>query len=130
MSGKQRILIVDDEKDLVEALTIRLEAAGYETAAAYDGIEGMSRLRSFKPDLVVLDVMMPRLDGFQFCRMVKFDEKLSSIPIIILTARGQVQDKMTASEVLADEYVKKPFDGPQLVEMIGRLIKEKGKIGE
>lgn len=122
MADKKRIMIVDDEKDLVETLTFRLEAAGYEVLAAFDGQEGLEKVRREKPDLILLDVMMPKLDGYQVCRMLKFDEKFKKTPVIMLTARGQEQDKNTGKTVGADAYMTKPFDSKALLDKIKELI--------
>lgn len=122
MAEKKKILVVDDEKDLVETLVFRLEALGYEALTAYNGQEGLDKARSEKPDLILLDVMMPVMDGYQVCRMLKFDEEFKSIPIIMLTARGQDKDKKTGSDVGADDYVTKPFDSADLTARIKKLI--------
>lgn len=118
----KKILIVDDEKDLVETLTFRLEAAGFEVIPAYDGLEGLSKARKEKPDLILLDVMMPKMDGYQVCRLLKFSTDTKDIPIIMLTARGQDRDKLTGQEVGADVYITKPFDGAELVKKIKEVL--------
>lgn len=118
----KKILIVDDEKDLVETLTFRLEAAGFEVIPAYDGLEGLSKARKEKPDLILLDVMMPKMDGYQVCRLLKFSNDMKNIPIVMLTARGQDQDKITGQEVGADVYITKPFDGAELVKKIKEVL--------
>ncbi len=122
MADKKRILIVDDERDLVETITFRLEASGYEVLAAYDGAEGLEKARTEKPDIILLDVMMPKMDGYQVCRMLKFDEEFKNIPIIMLTARGQDMDKKTGTDVGADGYITKPFDSKMLMEEIKKRI--------
>ena len=124
MAG-EKILIVDDEVDLVETLSFRLEAAGYKALAAHDGLEGLNKARAEKPDLIILDVMMPKMDGYQVCRLLKFDQKLKTTPIIMLTARGQEQDKQTGNQVGADAYMTKPFDSKQLLTKVEELLKNK-----
>ncbi len=124
MAG-EKVLIVDDEVDLVETLSFRLEAAGYTALAAHDGLEGLNKARADKPDLIILDVMMPKMDGYQVCRLLKFDQKLKTIPIIMLTARGQEQDKQTGNQVGADAYMTKPFDSKQLLAKVEELLKSK-----
>ncbi|MBI2091576.1 MAG: response regulator [Deltaproteobacteria bacterium] len=119
----KKILIVDDEKDLVETLSFRLEAAGYAIITAFDGKEGLEKARSEKPDIVLLDIMMPKMDGYQVCRMLKFDDEYKHMPIIMLTARGQEQDKKTGENVGADDYVTKPFDSGDLLTRIKKLLK-------
>lgn len=123
MAAKKRILIVDDERDMVDLLRLRLESVGYEVDAAYDGQEGLMRARKRKPDLIILDVMMPRLDGRQVCRLLKFDDAFTSVPIIMLTALGQERDRQTGESVGADEYIVKPFDGQVLLDAVKRLLR-------
>lgn len=118
----KKILIADDEVDLVETLTYRLDAAGFEVIAAHDGMEGLAKARKEKPDLIILDVMMPKMDGYQVCRLLKFSKDTKDIPIIMLTARSQDQDRITGQEVGADIYITKPFDGAQLVKKIQEIL--------
>lgn len=122
MSEKKRILIVDDEEDLVTLLQVRLEANGFEVLTANNGQVGLDKAREEKPDLILLDVMMPILDGYQVCRFLKFDEDLKDIPIIILTARAQDADKKIGKDVGANAYMAKPFDFPTLLEKIKSYI--------
>lgn len=119
----KRILIVDDERDLVDLLKARLEAQGFEVVTAYDGQEGLEKAKEEKPDLILLDVMMPKMDGYQVCRFLKFDEAFKQIPIIMLTARGQEQDQKKGMEVGADAYVIKPFDKEDLLKKIQACLK-------
>lgn len=120
---KKRILIVDDEPDLVETLSFRLEASGYEVIKADDGQKGLDKARSEKPDLIILDLMLPKLDGYKVCRMLKFDEAYKDIPIILFTARAQEQDKKMGQDVGADGYITKPFEPQALLAKIQELIK-------
>jgi len=120
---KKKILIVDDERDLVETLTFRLEANDYQVIAAYDGQEGLDKARKEKPDLIILDLMLPKIDGYKVCRMLKFDENYKKIPILIFTARAQESDKKMGEEVGCDGYVTKPFEPKALLERIKELIK-------
>ena len=122
---KKRILVVDDEIDLVEMLSIRLEANDYEVFAAYDGQEGLDKARTLKPDLIILDLMLPKLDGFKVCRMLKFDEKYKQIPIILFTARAQESDIKLGKEVGADAYVTKPFEPDILLGKIAEFLYQK-----
>lgn len=119
----KKILIVDDEVDLVETLTFRLEAAGFEVISANDGMTGLDKAKKEKPELIILDVMMPKMDGFQVCRLLKFSETTKKIPIIMLTARTQETDKITGKGVGADLYMTKPFDGAELVKKISDILK-------
>jgi len=120
---KNRILIVDDEEQLVEMVKLRLEANGYEVIAAYDGQEALDKARNERPDLIILDLMLPKIDGYKVCRMLKFDEKYKSIPIILFTARAQESDEKMGFEVGADAYITKPFEPQVLLAKIKELIK-------
>jgi DNA-binding response OmpR family regulator len=122
MEEKKRILIVDDEAELVEMLTTRFEAAGYEVDCAFNGQECLEHVRNKRPDIILLDIMMPKLDGLHVCRLLKFNEEYQEIPIVILTARGQESDKTSGEKVGADFYIVKPFDSGNLVETVDRLV--------
>ncbi|MBU1905637.1 MAG: response regulator [Candidatus Omnitrophica bacterium] len=119
-----KILLVDDEKDLVETLAFRLEASDYEVVKAHDGQDGLDKARSVHPDLIILDLMLPKMDGYKVCRMLKFDEKFKKIPIILFTARAQESDKKMGEEVGADVYITKPFEAPVLLAKIKELLGE------
>lgn len=118
----QKILIIDDEVDLVETLKFRLECKGFEVVEAFDGQEGLARARSARPDLLILDVMLPKMDGYHICRLLKSDEQFKNIPIIMLTARSQETDKQAGLEHGADAYIPKPFEPKYLMEKIEELI--------
>ncbi|MFH1440656.1 MAG: response regulator [Candidatus Omnitrophota bacterium] len=119
---KKKILLVDDEKDLVETVVFQLEASGYEVITAYDGQEALEKARKDNPDLIVLDLMLPKIDGYKVCRMLKFDEKYKNIPIIMFTARAQEQDKKLGLEVGANGYITKPFELEVLLAKIKELL--------
>lgn len=121
---KKRILVVEDELELVKAIQIRLEQAGYEALFAYDGQEGLEKARKEKPDLILLDLMLPKIDGYKVCRMLKFDEKYKKIPIIMLTARAQESDEKLGLETGADTYITKPFQHEVVLAKIKELLKE------
>ena len=121
---KKRILVVDDEVALVELLRMRLEFLGFEVIAAYDGPEALEKSRSESPDLILLDLMLPKLDGYRVCKMLKFDEKYQDIPIIMLTALAQESDVKLGLELGADMYFTKPFQSDQLVAAIHKLLAE------
>lgn len=123
MPGK-KILVVDDEPDMTKAIGLRLEAAGYETVLAYDGQEAMDKVREAKPDLILLDLMLPKIDGYKVCRLLKFDVKWRHIPIIMLTARAQESDKVMGQEVGADAYLTKPFKSEDLMATIEKFLKK------
>ena len=120
----KKILLVDDEEDLVETISMRLEANNYDVISAYDGQEGLKKAREEKPDLIILDIMLPKLDGYQVCRMLKFDRTLNKIPIIMLTAMGQEEDQKTGVDVKADAYIIKPFDSKVLMDKVKELLAE------
>jgi len=120
----KRILVVDDEVQLVEMVKMRLEASGYEILSAYNGQEALDKARDEKPDLIILDLMLPKLDGYKVCRMLKFDEKYKSIPIILFTARVQKSDKEIGTQVGADAYITKPFEPQVLLSKIKELLGE------
>ncbi|MCU0651882.1 MAG: response regulator [Candidatus Omnitrophica bacterium] len=120
--AKKRILLVDDEKDLVEMVKMRLEASGYEIIPAYDGQEGLEKARKEIPDLIILDIMLPKMDGYKVCRLLKFDEKYKKIPIIMFSARAQESDQSTGKEVGADGYIVKPFEPVALVNKIQEFL--------
>ena len=109
MAGK-RILFVEDEPELVKALEVRFKALGYDVMSAHDGEEGLQKAREESPDIIILDIMLPKMDGYKVSRLLKFDEKYKSIPIIMLTAKAEEADKATGEETGADEYITKPFD--------------------
>ena len=119
---KKRILIVDDEKDFVTTMLALLQNQGYEVLSAFDGIDGLQKIKSNTVDLIVLDVMMPRLDGYKVCRMIKFDKKYKGIPIVMLTARVHEEDVKLGEEVGADAYVTKPIKPEILLDRIKNLL--------
>ncbi len=121
---KKRLLLVDDEKDMSYAVTLQLEANNYEVLTAYDGREALEKARKEKPDLIILDLMLPKLDGYKVCRMLKFDEKYKKIPIILFSARTQEEDIKLGGEVGGDAYIAKPFEAGVLLSKIKELLKD------
>jgi two-component system phosphate regulon response regulator PhoB len=121
--ASKRILVVDDEPDVTELISYKLRREGYDVAVINDPLEIMGKAREFVPDLFVLDIMMPELDGLKICRMVRADSKLKSVPIIFLTARGEVEDRIKGLESGADDYLSKPFDSKELALRIGLIFK-------
>jgi DNA-binding response OmpR family regulator len=117
MSPK-KILIVDDEVDLVETVRFPLEIEGFDTLVSYNGEDGLNQARKEKPDLIILDLMLPKLDGYKVCRLLKFDERYKDIPILMLTAKTQEKDKILGKETGADEYITKPFEMDYLLEKV------------
>lgn len=120
----KRILIVDDEVQLVEMVKIRLEAAGYGVISAYDGQDGFDKAKKDKPDLIILDLMLPKMDGYKVCGLLKNDARYSKIPIIMFTARAQEEDVRLGKDLGAEEYVTKPFDPKILLDKIKELLGE------
>ena len=123
MSDKQLILVVDDDTDLVEALSMKLESENFFVAKAYDGIEGFDKIKAERPDLVILDVMMPRKDGYKLCDELKNDDEYKSIPIILLTAVTDAINStnythMGGKTTLADDFIPKPIDLDKLMEIV------------
>ncbi len=116
------ILVVDDEPDIQMVLSARLEAAGYRVETSGTGLEALNRIRSNPPDLVILDLMLPGMDGFAVCAMLKRDQRYRHIPIIILSARSQPQDRQTGKDLGADAYLTKPFQPQELLGTVSRLL--------
>ena len=119
--AKKRILVVEDVPESLTLLRIRLETYGYTVIGALDGEEGLKKARELRPDLIILDVMLPKMDGFTICRFLKYDVEYENIPIIMLTARGEQKDRALGKEVGADMYLVKPFDGTNLIQAIEKL---------
>lgn len=119
---KTKILIVEDDPGMAEAVKIRLEANDYAVLIARDGPEGLNLARTERPDLIILDIMLPKLDGLTICRMLKFDEAYKAIPIILLSARVQKEDLQSGREVKADAYITKPFKAGELLDKIKELL--------
>lgn len=122
MERKQRILITDDTEDIVELLKKRLRADGYETEQACDGDECLLKADWFHPDLIILDVMMPKLDGYQTCERLRANDRNRNIPILMLTAKTDVVDKVKGLDAGADAYITKPFDYKVLAASVRSLL--------
>jgi len=116
--SKNKILVVDDEVDLVETLRFPLEMEGYNVLVSYNGEDALNKARKENPDLILLDLMLPKLDGYKVCRLLKFDERYKHIPILMLTAKTQQKDKLMGQETGADEYITKPFEFDELMKKI------------
>jgi DNA-binding response OmpR family regulator len=120
--GKKKVLIVDDEPDIVESLKFALELEGIECIVAHAGEEALIKAKNAMPDLILLDVMLPQINGYKVSRLLKFDQAYKQIPIIMLTARAQEKDREVGIETGADEYVTKPFAMGELMELVKRYI--------
>ena len=120
--AKGKILVVDDEIYIVHILDFSLGMEGYEVVTALDGEQALDKARSERPDLVVLDIMMPKLDGYETCKRLKADEATKQIPVILLSAKGRNVDQKIGFEVGADDYITKPFSPRKLVERINAVL--------
>lgn len=118
-----KILVVDDDKNICELLRLYIEKEGYKVVMAYDGQQAVEKFSSEQPDLILLDIMLPKLDGWQVCREIR---KTSDCPIIMLTAKGEVFDKILGLELGADDYVVKPFEAKEVVARIRAVLRRSG----
>ena len=120
--AKGRILVVDDEIYIVHILDFSLGMEGYEVTTALDGEAALERVAEQKPDLIVLDIMMPKLDGYETCKILKAESGTKDIPVILLSAKGRNVDQKIGFEVGADDYITKPFSPRKLVERINAIL--------
>jgi DNA-binding response OmpR family regulator len=118
----QKVLIVDDERDIVETIRFNLELANIECIEAYDGDEAYAMTKDQHPDLILMDVMMPKMHGFKVAKLLKYDSEFQHIPIVMLTARAQEADLKLGEEVGADEYLTKPFDMEVLIALVKKYL--------
>lgn len=120
MANKQKILIVDDDENIAQLISLYLTKECFETRIVYDGESALQEMNSFSPDLILLDLMLPGIDGYQVCREVR---QKSQIPIIMLSAKGEVFDKVLGLELGADDYLEKPFDTKELVARVKAVLR-------
>jgi two-component system, OmpR family, alkaline phosphatase synthesis response regulator PhoP len=120
--SKGKILVVDDEIYIVHILDFSLGMEGYEVITALDGEQALERLQVERPDLIVLDIMMPKLDGYEVCKAIKSNPDTRHIPVILLSAKGRNVDQKMGFDVGADDYITKPFSPRKLVERINQLL--------
>jgi len=118
-----KILVVDDEPDAIDLIKFNLKAAGYEVLTATDGEEALKKARSMLPDLIILDLMLPEVDGLEVCKILRRDQRASAIPILMLTAKAAEIDRVLGLELGADDYVTKPFSPRELVLRVKRLLR-------
>lgn len=116
-----RVLIAEDEPHIVESLSFVLEREGFAVRAALDGEAALRELRASAPDLLILDLMLPRMNGFELLKVAKADPALKSIPVIVLTAKGQAQDRRTAEALGIEEFMTKPFSNQDVVASVRRV---------
>lgn len=119
---KKQILVVDDDPLVVKVLRGPLERAGYDVEVAYHGLEALRKVNEHRPDLIILDILMPLLDGFKVARLLKFDKRFKDIPIIVLTSRATEGERKMGEQVGANEFIYKPFRLPRILEMIQRYL--------
>ncbi|MDO8541814.1 MAG: response regulator transcription factor [Opitutaceae bacterium] len=119
---KSKILVVDDEPDALEVLTFKLKEAGYAVLQAKDGAQALARARDERPALIVLDLMLPEVDGLEVCKILRRDPRTAAIPVVMLTARAAEMDRVLGLELGADDYVTKPFSPRELVLRIKKLL--------
>lgn len=121
--SRGKVLVVDDEEYIQHILNFSFGAEGYEVITAADGEEAVTIARSEKPDIIVLDIMMPKMDGYEVCKQIKADPQTQNIPVILLTAKGREVDRKLGAEAGADDYVVKPFSPGRLIERVEGFIK-------
>ena len=119
----KRILVADDEEDVKIVVQLLLEAKGYEIVTAYDGLDAVEQAKTMLPDLILLDIMMPLIDGFEVCQRLKADAQTESIPIVMLSASAQTESKQRAMEAGAIDYIVKPFEPADLERTIASILK-------
>ena len=119
---QEKILVVDDEHTMLDVIRYSLEKAGYQVCTAQDGVEALRLAREQKPDLVVLDIMMPKLNGYEVCQRVKEDPDAGGIGIVLLTAKGQEVDRRQGLELGASRYMTKPFDPDEVLKVAKELL--------
>ncbi len=124
---KERIVVVEDEEDILELVAYNLGKEGYQVKRAATGEDALETVRSEKPDLVLLDLMLPGLDGLEVCKIMKADEEMRHIPVVMLTAKGEESDIVTGLELGADDYVTKPFSPKVLVARVRAVLRRKAK---
>lgn len=123
MNALLRILIIEDDKDIVELVRYNLEKEGFQMLACGDGASGLAQIKKSPPDLLVLDLMLPKLSGLEICKEIRRDNRLNRLPILMLTARGDEADRVVGLELGADDYVTKPFSPRELVARVKALLR-------
>jgi len=123
MKEKKKILVVEDEPDILKTIKMSLEMEDFEVIEATDGMEALNQARQQHPDLIILDLMLPKMDGYKVCSMLKFDKKYMHIPIVVLTAKAQEKDEKLAKKSGADVYLTKPVTPDKVIQQINKLLK-------
>ena len=119
----KRVFIIEDDRDIVELVRYNLSNEGYQVSAAYDGVTGLATLKKTPADILLLDLMLPKLSGLEICREIRRDEALNRLPILMLTARGEEADRVVGLEIGADDYVTKPFSPRELIARVKALLR-------
>ncbi|MBI3609196.1 MAG: response regulator transcription factor [Nitrospirae bacterium] len=119
----KKIIMIEDEPDIIGLVTHYLEKEGYRVTAVRDGAKGLQQIKAGPPDLLILDLMLPEMDGLEICRRVRADSKTAALPIIMLTAKGEETDRVVGLEVGADDYLTKPFSPKELVARVKALLR-------
>ena len=119
----KRVFIIEDDRDIVELVRYNLSNEGYQVTGAYDGVTGLATLKKTPPDILLLDLMLPKLSGLEICREIRRDEALNRLPILMLTARGEEADRVVGLEMGADDYVTKPFSPRELIARVKALLR-------
>jgi phosphate regulon transcriptional regulator PhoB len=126
----KRVLLIEDDRDIVELVRYNLEREGFQVAAATDGATGLAQIRKTPPDLLLLDLMLPKLSGLEICKEIRRDQSLNRLPILMLTARGEEADRVVGLEMGADDYVTKPFSPRELGARVKALLRRTEPAGE
>ena len=122
--GRGKVLVIDDEEYIQHILNFSFGAEGYDVLTASDGEEGISKAKNERPDIIVMDIMMPKMDGYEACKRIKADPETKDIPVILLTAKGREADRKLGADAGADDYVVKPFSPGRLIERVEGMIKK------
>ena len=123
MDAMKRVLLIEDDRDIVELVRYNLEREGFQVAAATDGATGLAQIRKAPPDILLLDLMLPKLSGLDICKEIRRDQSLNRLPILMLTARGEEADRVVGLEMGADDYVTKPFSPRELGARVKALLR-------
>jgi two-component system phosphate regulon response regulator PhoB len=126
----KRVLLIEDDRDIIELVRYNLEREGFQVSAANDGATGLVQVRKTPPDMLLLDLMLPKLSGLEICRDIRRDQALNRLPILMLTARGEEADRVVGLEMGADDYVTKPFSPRELVARVKALLRRAEPPGE